>query len=253
MTPLTQFQNRPMKEAESSALSHGASTMTAALRRLFSAGIGTYRSLRTRTRRFVHGVRLGRLPEAKTPAHTSYLRLQLARSLAKDDGLLPPRARRLIDVVTSHLQNDDSRILCIGCRNTAEIDYFHEKRFRRVTGIDLFSPRADIQVMDMHAMMFGDDGFDVLYSSHSLEHALKPERAISEFIRVVRPGGVIAVEVPVRYQTSEADLVDYESVERLLGRFAPHVGEVLFSEERPAGAADGSGTPIARAVFRLTK
>jgi SAM-dependent methyltransferase len=227
--------------------------MTAAFRRVVSAGIGTYQSLRTRTRRFVHGARLGKLLAAKDPAHESYLRLQLARSLAKDDGLLPPRARRLIDAVTSHLQNGESRILCIGCRNTAELDCFLDQGFRHVTGIDLFSPRADIQVMDMHAMSFPSDSFDLVYASHSLEHALEPARVIGEITRVAKPGAIVAIEVPLDFALTSADLVDYRSIEGLLAPFGSAVGSVLWSETRPAGATDGSGTPIGRVIFRIAK
>lgn len=212
-----------------------------------------WRSAVRATRTSIETRHLNRRFKQADADYRRYLATQLRRTLLKDDGILLPRAVRLMSALLQAIEPGRSRILCVGCRNVNEVDYLRTHGAREVVGIDLYSPRPDIQVMDMHAMLFGDDAFDVLYSSHSLEHALNPERVIREFIRVVRPGGVLAVEVPVRFQTSEADLVDYESVERLLGRFAPHVGEVLFAEERAAGAADGSGTPIARAVFRLTK
>jgi SAM-dependent methyltransferase len=41
-----------------------------------------------------------------------------------------------------------------------------------------------------------DASFDFLYSSHCLEHLVDPAAALSNWIRVVRPGGHLVVNVP---------------------------------------------------------
>lgn len=50
--------------------------------------------------------------------------------------------------------------------------------------------------MDMHFLDFPDDGFDMVWSSHALEHSFSPLLALREWQRVLRPGGVLAVTVP---------------------------------------------------------
>lgn len=44
---------------------------------------------------------------------------------------------------------------------------------------------------------YDDDVFDIVVSSHVLEHIQHPERGIEEMRRVLRPGGMIVVGVPI--------------------------------------------------------
>jgi SAM-dependent methyltransferase len=55
---------------------------------------------------------------------------------------------------------------------------------------------ADIKQGDALAMPFADEEFDRIVASEVLEHIPDDERAISELVRVLRPGGTIAVTVP---------------------------------------------------------
>jgi SAM-dependent methyltransferase len=43
---------------------------------------------------------------------------------------------------------------------------------------------------------FEDDAYDFLLSSHAIEHTANPLKALGEWIRVVRPGGLFAIIVP---------------------------------------------------------
>ena len=123
-----------------------------------------------------------------------------------------------------------------------------------MVGIDLFSQREDILVMDMHEMSFEDDSFDVVYASHSLEHSYDVERVAREVVRVARPNAVVGAEVPVRTQQSAADRVVFSGLDELRGVFAAHVGdEVLGEEAAPNTATNEQGTDVARLVFRLRK
>lgn len=199
----------------------------------------------------VHALRLKHGLNPPDPAYQEYLTLQLRRSLGKQRAALPARAAYLIDQVVAAMQPDEQAVLCVGCRNTAEIDAFRGHGVREVLGIDLFSNHRDILVMDMHHMTFDADRFAVVYSSHSLEHALHPEQAAQEFVRVVQPGGLIAIEVPVSFTPRGADLVDFGSAERLLGLFAPHVASVVLVEDGVPAAE--SGNPVLRVIFRVAK
>ena len=165
-------------------------------------------------------------------------------------------ARRLIDRTAELVDLTHSDVLCIGCRNVAELDYFRDKGAKSVIGIDLYSQREDILAMDMHAMTFEADHFDLIFSSHSLEHALNLEQVTGEMIRTVRDGGIIVVEVPVNYDTTRlgTDLIDFGSLHNLHQNFEPYVDQILWSETSQAGAFGGElGTDAIRTIIRVRK
>ncbi len=68
-----------------------------------------------------------------------------------------------------------------------------------------FSPRKApgrqfvAEATDLSAMASG--GYDFLLSSHMIEHTANPLKALAEWIRVVRPGGLFAIIVPHREGT----------------------------------------------------
>jgi SAM-dependent methyltransferase len=46
------------------------------------------------------------------------------------------------------------------------------------------------------ALPFPDESFDIVYSANVLEHTRNPERVLAESLRVLRPGGVLHMEMP---------------------------------------------------------
>jgi SAM-dependent methyltransferase len=74
------------------------------------------------------------------------------------------------------------------------------KPFRAIHGdryvtADLDSPWASIK-MDIHAMPFPDNSFDVVLCNHVLEHVADDILALREIRRVLRPGGYAVLQVP---------------------------------------------------------
>ena len=186
--------------------------------------------------------------------YQEYLDTQLRRTLSKKDTSLKVGARRLIDKTAELVDLTRCDVLCIGCRNTAEIDYFRNKGARSVVGIDLFSESSDILVMDMHRMTFPDDRFDIIYASHSLEHAYDVQKVVDEILRVARPGALVAIEVPVQYEARGTDLVDFGNLRNLHAVFEPHIAQVLWSDEQPPHTTENdSGTAVIRTVFSIRK
>jgi len=148
------------------------------------------------------------------------------------------------------------KILCVGCRNINEIKAFHSMGFDYVTGIDVYSDNKSILLMDMHDMTFQDETFDLIFSSHSLEHSIDPERAVLEFARVSKDGTIFIIEVPINYPVKGADLVDFRSIENLYERIEKvvQVKEKIFSEELALGHQNNfDGNDIMRIIFRIQK
>ena len=216
------------------------------------------RRLRAAWRRLIdlrHWLILRRRIEAgRSPQYRDYLETQLRRTLSKranDPGI---GARVLIDQVARQRHSTRAAVLCVGCRNGVEIDEFRARGFENVVGIDLFSQRDDILVMDMHEMTFADDSFDVVYASHALEHAYDVDTILWEIARVGRDGALVAVEVPVRHRASTADRVEFSGIEELRQTLRPYIREQLWGEEQPPHSATNvQGSDIARIVFRLRK
>jgi SAM-dependent methyltransferase len=85
---------------------------------------------------------------------------------------------------------------------------------------------------DAQALPFDDDRFDAVVGNFALPHLSRPEQAVSEAVRVLAPGGRLALttwDVPARM--------------RMFGAFLEAVGE--------AGAAPPDGLPPGPDVFRF--
>jgi SAM-dependent methyltransferase len=193
------------------------------------------------------------LGKRRPPEYRDYLAVQLRRTLSKRETDPGIGAVTLINHV-AEAQEKAGSVLCVGCRNTLELDRFRAHGFRDVLGIDVFSQRDDIKVMDMHHLTFADDSFDVVYCSHALEHSYDVRRVAGEIVRVARPGAVVGVEVPVRAQASSADRVVFSGLDELRDLFAREIGDELLAEEQPPRSpTNDQGTEIARLVFRVQK
>jgi SAM-dependent methyltransferase len=185
--------------------------------------------------------------------YDAYLREQLEETLRKKrlKGEVHFEVIPLIDMLNSKFSVAGKDALCVGCRNTDEIRYFKKLGAGRVVGIDLFSDHEDIVVMDMHDLKFPDGSFDIVYSRHSFEHAYDKRKAGMEFVRVLRNGGVIVIEVPGKYKGG-ADYNLFEGLDDVLNAFTPHIGEFIWKEySRKEENTDKMD--IIRVMFHVTK
>jgi SAM-dependent methyltransferase len=218
--------------------------------------LGVRTRLRAGARRLVetpHWLVLRRLWSHRPPEYRDYLATQLQRTLSKRDNDPGIGAETLINRI-AELRPSRGAVLCVGCRNGVELDRFRARGFDEVVGIDIFSQRDDILVMDMHEMAFPDASFDVVYASHALEHSYDVDRVAHEITRVARDGAVVGVEVPVRTQASAADRIVFSGLDELCQVFRPQIAEELLAEEKlPHTESNDQGTEIARLIFRLRK
>lgn len=162
---------------------------------------------------------------------------------------LPSRIA-VIARATAAVAPEPRRILAAGCRDELELIILR-RIFRNadVVGVDLFSLAEGIVCGDMHALPFPAHHFDCVLYCHSLEHAYEPRTAISEGARVLRPGGVLVIEVPVKKRAGDSpsplpaglgDRWDFHNVPALLtvvrDGAGPHTITVLHSSEAPPGS-----------------
>ncbi len=167
----------------------------------------------------------------KDKDYDKYLRDQLEETLLKRKlrGTLSFDVIPLIDMLATKHDFKGQSVLCVGARNNDEIRYFRELGAGYVVGIDLYDVPPDIVVMDMHDLKFEDNRFDVVYSRHSFEHAYDKYKAGKEFIRVLKPGGVVVVEVPGKYKGG-GDYNYFNGTEDVLVAFGEHVDNFLWNE-----------------------
>jgi SAM-dependent methyltransferase len=202
-----------------------------------------------------HFLSLKKIAPDLTPDYDHYLTGQLKRTIIKNTNSLLPRTEILVNLILEKGQPPvSSKILCIGCRNTAELDYFQSMGLQNVIGIDLFSEDPRIRVMDMHKMTFADDAFDIVYSAHSLEHSYDIEQVTHEIIRVARDQAIIAIEVPVRYTITDADRYDLKNTDGVIALFSHQKTKILWSDDLETRTpTNNEGTPIVRVIFRIEK
>lgn len=75
------------------------------------------------------------------------------------------------------------------------------RAFGHVVTADI-DPRPGSVRLDMTAMDLEDESFDLLYASHVLEHIREDMKALSEVRRVLKPGGIAILPVPIVAETS---------------------------------------------------
>jgi SAM-dependent methyltransferase len=74
-------------------------------------------------------------------------------------------------------------------------------RFKKLTHIDyvtadLESPLAEYH-FDLHEIPFEENSFDMILCNHVLEHVTDDRKVMSEFLRVLKPGGFAILQVPL--------------------------------------------------------
>jgi len=98
-----------------------------------------------------------------------------------------------------------SRVLDCACGDGVALDELRRLGFRDPAGVELASEKAararalgfQVEERDMHDLgAFADGSFDLVLSSHTLEHAYEPARVLAELRRVLVPGGALRVVLP---------------------------------------------------------
>ena len=86
---------------------------------------------------------------------------------------------------------------------------------------DLISPWADVK-FDVHDIPFEENSFDVVICNHVLEHVADDHKVMTEFHRIMKPGGWGIFQVPIDSNNPKTEedpsVTDPKERERLYGQ-----------------------------------
>lgn len=165
------------------------------------------------------------------------------------------RTERLMNVLRSihSLDRRNSSLLVIGPRNEAELLLLSCYGFplKKMAAIDLFSYSPLIDLMDMHALNYPDNSFDVVYSCFVITYSDQIPRACEEAARVARDGALVVFA----FEHLTEGYANKLGVNRLNGglsdlfkHFEGHIDHIFWQEEFRSGTSVTCST-----VFRIRK
>ncbi len=155
---------------------------------------------------------------------------------------------------------ETAKVLTVGPRTENELFILLAAGFREenITGLDLISYSEKVKLGDMHRMPFAADSFDVIVLGWVLAYSNDVEKAVSEVLRVAKPGAYVTVGWEYNPKTSEELARESGSIvsggrvnhaEEILGLFGDHVDYVHFKSEPHPDMWDNTTDVVA--VFRL--
>lgn len=155
-----------------------------------------------------------------SPSHVARLEQFLDR-LASDVYAEPPSelhtqitSQMVARLVSAHPLPARARILDVGCGQGLALRIFaalgHEPVGITLGTEDLQACRQQgltVHLMDESFLDFDEEAFDLVWCRHALEHSVLPYFTVSGFVRILKPGGILYVEVPApdtpcRHQTN---------------------------------------------------
>jgi len=145
------------------------------------------RELADRYRRldaFLAKLRADIYPEPPSLVHTNLSQHMFGRVMAAYPGLA------------------GGKVLDVGCGQGVALELFRDAGMEAV-GVTLGEDAAvcrskglNVVEQDFAFLDFPDEGFDLVWCRHAIEHSVFPFFTLSELHRVLKPGGVLYLEVP---------------------------------------------------------
>jgi len=154
-------------------------------------------------------------------AATDYYERYWSESGAQYTGHTTPSYERLL----ASLVTPDSSCLDVGCGDGLRSGVWLNQHAGTYVGVDISSRAVEAArnklnidarvISDATSLPFEDETFDLIVCIEVLEHLFEPQLAATEMRRVLRPGGILVVQVP--------NVVHWwhRAVFALKGRFVP--------------------------------
>lgn len=136
-------------------------------------------------KRFLEQIATENYPEAPSPIHTRI-------------------TAEAIDLLFNHYTiPKGALVLDVGCGQGVGLHHFVARGCRPV-GITLNQTDVNecqhqgytVAQMDQSFLEFEDATFDLVWARHVVEHSIFPYYTLTEFARVLKPGGILYLEVP---------------------------------------------------------
>ena len=119
------------------------------------------------------------------------------------------------DQISNHFDLKGAIILSSGCGTAGDLFAFMDRGAKKTFGIETshelaklaykrfegtpYKPRVTIQVYDGYILPYPCNTFDIVVSMHVIEHTRSPKLYLEELFRVLKPGGILFLDVPNRY------------------------------------------------------
>lgn len=113
--------------------------------------------------------------------------------------------KRFIDLNIVNIFPQQTRILDVCCGDGVGLRIFKQYGYESVTGIDFEETKVEsaksigyeVNRADFHDLSFlKDKSFDLIYSSHSLEHSYDPSLVLKHFHRILEDSGEMLIILP---------------------------------------------------------
>lgn len=112
-------------------------------------------------------------------------------------------AKAIEHLFASHEIANQALVLDVGCGQGVALQHF-VKRGCRPVGITLNATDMEecrkqgytVAQMDQSFLDFDDGTFDLVWARHVVEHSIFPYYTLMEFARILKPGGLLYLEVP---------------------------------------------------------
>ncbi|CAN5429413.1 hypothetical protein BH11PSE11_BH11PSE11_02310 [soil metagenome] len=173
------------------------------------------------------------------------------------------------DAIFTKAMSPASKVLDVGCGPGFWVRYFLRSGIRDVNACDLtetavsltkrslelFDLKADVRVGNAEQLPYADGVFDHVNCQGVIHHTPHPEKTLSEFHRVLKPGGTVCFSVYHRNFLLRNPVL-LKLIARLFGRFIGLRGrgrENLLASgdaEEIVRLYDGSGNPIGKSYTR---
>lgn len=139
-----------------------------------------------------------------------------------------------IDIISKLSINEnlkrESEILCIGARYGIEVEVFKQLGFANITAIDIYPRSKNVIEADMHSLPFSDNSFDIIYTHHSLDHSLFPQKAVDEMYRVSKKIAFWIHTIPFN-DFGKEEAIDFDTSNEIIMFFKKYTNEIIYKQE----------------------